>query len=91
MKSTDDDKSSDSFNPTPRLKSDRGPIFFIPFNNENICNNCNFEYSETFYFKQKYCKICMKKFTNKPIEYFDIVQINTNNKRKATKNVELTR
>ncbi|CAG8586067.1 13690_t:CDS:2 [Rhizophagus irregularis] len=31
----------------------------------------------------------MKKFTNKPIEYFDIVQINTNNKRKATKNVEL--
>ncbi|CAB4421506.1 unnamed protein product [Rhizophagus irregularis] len=90
MKSTDDDdKSSDSFNPTPRLKSDRGPIFFIPFNNENICNNCNFEYSETFYFKQKYCKNCMKKFTNKPIEYFDI-QINTNNKRKATKNVELS-
>jgi hypothetical protein len=36
------------------------PIMFIPFyNNEHYCYYCKSEYSETFLFKQKYCKNCL--------------------------------
>jgi hypothetical protein len=49
-----------SFDPTPRLKSSSVPVLFIPFNcNEEICNYCGIEYSETIEFEQKYCKNCL--------------------------------
>ncbi|PKY54999.1 hypothetical protein RhiirA4_474168 [Rhizophagus irregularis] len=94
MKFTDSDKSfdlfSDHFDPTPRLKSSYMPIWFIPFNNENNCSNCNCEYSETTFFKQKYCEYCIKKFyDNNPSKCLDI-QISTNIKyeNESIKNIE---
>src|SRR4051794_37144947 len=60
---TDDENS---FDPTPRLKSSPIPISFVPFNDDlyfkSDCFNCGDEYSETFFFEQKYCKKCLSRY-----------------------------
>ncbi|UZO02393.1 uncharacterized protein OCT59_020874 [Rhizophagus irregularis] len=87
IKFTDNDQLI--FDPTPNLKSSHAPICFISFNNENKCGNCNVEYSETPFFKQKYCKYCIKKFIDNPSKCLDI-QISTNIKyeNESIKNID---
>jgi hypothetical protein len=64
----------ESKNPTPRLKSSSIEIYFVPFNNnENNCNYCGTNYSETVLFKQKYCKNCFFNYVK------DIKELTNNN------------
>ncbi|RIA83790.1 kinase-like domain-containing protein [Glomus cerebriforme] len=88
---------NDSFDPTPRLKSSPIPILFIPFkNNENKCNHCRNEYSESRKLKQKYCKNCLslyvKNIKGNNNTYLDIyitkheTRIATNDSRIETNN-----
>jgi hypothetical protein len=95
----------ESKNPTPRLKSSPIKIYFVPFNNnENNCNYCGINYSETVLFKQKYCKNCffnyvknIKKLTNNNIcmeliyKIIDVhlnVNINANCKNIHSNNIQ---
>ncbi|CAB5189617.1 unnamed protein product [Rhizophagus irregularis] len=88
--------ANNSFDPTPRLKSCPVPILFIPFNkDENTCNYCGDEYSETLKF-QKYCKNCFTSYIKNITNITDNnnnthldVHINTKNackKHKKTRN-----
>ncbi len=51
-------ENSNSFDPTPRLKSSPVSVLFIPFkNSENNCNYCRNEYSKTLKYEQNIVKI----------------------------------
>ncbi|PKC54891.1 kinase-like protein [Rhizophagus irregularis] len=81
------------FDPTPKLKSSPVPVLFIPFkNNEEKCNYCGIEYSETLKLRQKYCKNCLFwyiQYITDNNTHLD-ARISTNNsqciKHKATRN-----
>ncbi|EXX74916.1 kinase-like domain-containing protein [Rhizophagus irregularis DAOM 181602=DAOM 197198] len=84
---------SNSFDPTPKLKSSPVPVLFIPFkNNEENCNYCGIEYSKSLERYQKYCKYCLFwyiQYITSNNTYLD-VRIMTNNsqciKHKTTRN-----
>ncbi|PKY27096.1 hypothetical protein RhiirB3_528991 [Rhizophagus irregularis] len=65
-----------SFDPTPRLKSNPVPILFIPFNiSENKCEYCYNEYSQTLS-SQQYCKNCLFDYVNNLTDnniYLDVI------------------
>ncbi|EXX50703.1 Sps1p [Rhizophagus irregularis DAOM 197198w] len=81
------------FDPTSKLKSSPVPVLFIPFkNNEEKCNYCGIEYSETLKLRQKYCKNCLFwyiQYITDNNTHLD-ARISTNNsqciKHKATRN-----
>ncbi|EXX56304.1 Sps1p [Rhizophagus irregularis DAOM 197198w] len=52
-----------SFDPTPKLKSNPIPINFISFNNNDTkCFNCGEYYVLTHYCYQRYCKKCLSNY-----------------------------
>src|ERR1044072_5543908 len=52
-----------SFDPTPKLKSSPIPILFVPFNErDEKCFHCGSKYTETLFFRQKYCKTCLSRY-----------------------------
>ncbi|GBB94913.1 hypothetical protein RclHR1_02440007 [Rhizophagus clarus] len=65
-----------NFDPTPKLRSSPGQIFFLPFNNEKLnCHNCENKYSVTHLYKQKYCKQCLSRYIKNRADnnaYFDV-------------------
>ena len=52
-----------SFDPTPRLKSSPILISFVSFNKDDLkCFHCGDEYTQTLFYKQKYCKKCLSRY-----------------------------
>ena len=62
---TSDENPSDSFDPTPNLKSSSIPVYFIPFNKDDKnCFYCGNAYNNTLFCNQKYCKGCLSIYIN---------------------------
>jgi hypothetical protein len=80
------------FDPTPRLKSSPVPALFIPFkDNENKCNFCGNEYSETQQYEQKYCKNCLFWYFkqiegNNTNTYLDVHIVTNNSQHEENRN-----
>src|SRR4051812_42727203 len=74
--------NENSFDPTPKLKSNPVPILFFPFNNnEDKCSYCRNKYSKTLLFCQKYCKNCLFwyiKYTTDDNTYLDVLIVTNN-------------
>jgi hypothetical protein len=68
------------FDPTPKLKSSPIPIKFISFNqNDDNCFYCRTLYTETYLFRQKYCKKCLLQYINLLIDNYKYLDILTTN------------
>ncbi|EXX79704.1 hypothetical protein RhiirA1_388058 [Rhizophagus irregularis] len=84
------EENSNSFDPTPKLKTSPIPILFITCIgcNQN-CFNCNDKYTHTLIGHQRYCKKCLTRYINDTNDSYLDATIRMNSECDQHRNKEL--